>query len=198
MSTYYNVGMYNAEITGQGLTESSVKKTPQFFLSVVPFQQILSTGEVEDIPMGERFERTIFRPITEKTIEYLVEDLRRIGFAGKSFDQLVLGSPNCCDMRGRSINVRCEHEKYEGKTRERWSLAWGGTGYQAEPMADETVRKLNALYGKQLKEKCGNGTSAKPAVPVAPEPQELESKEKFAEGELAAAAEAEDVDDIPF
>ena len=160
MSTFYEQGTYTATILEHGLTPSKRKLTPQLWIKIKPHTMIYPDGTTEEVPTHMQYERTIFRPITENTIDYVLDDLKQLGFEGDSFAVLETGHPDST-LVGVEASVRCEYQEYEGKTQERWSIARTGGGYEAEPMEPGDVQKLDALFGRQLKEKIGNSKPAK-------------------------------------
>lgn len=153
--TYENGGRYRGKITNWGLSPSSGKGTPQFWVSFIPIYQI-NPMDPEDTKTCPSEERTIFRPITEGTIDYVAQDLEKLGYDRADFDGLDPNSSAAFSFKDTEFDAVCRHDTYEGKTREKWEFAFGG-GLQLTPLATNEVKKLNALFGKRLKGKPGNG-----------------------------------------
>jgi hypothetical protein len=92
--------------------------------------------------------------------------LKALGYNYATFDQIDAGHPQAFKFTGKEITVRCAHETFEGKTREKWSFAFGG-GLEIKPLEKGAVSKLNALFGSKLKQALG-ATTAAPARPAPP------------------------------
>lgn len=169
--TYYARGAYKAEIVAQGLGESSTGN-PQFWLQV----RILECLEPAAQPV-EQYDRTIFWSITEGTVEFVCEKLKRLGFTGDKFSQLDPNDPACQSFVGQEVELFCKLETYEGKEREKWDLSRGApSGPNVTPLDATAARKLDTLFGRKLKEAMrgtapkANGTAVKVAEPVAAAP----------------------------
>lgn len=176
MGIYYSQGPYLAEIIDQGLSQSGTGN-PQIFLRI----RVLESTDVNPITV-EQYERTIYWTLTEKTIEFTLDKLAQLGFKGTSFRQIDPLHQGHHSFIGQQIDAYCKVETYQGKEREKWDLSFGGGG-APEPLDDSETRKLDALFGRKLKEKCGSGGSAAPPR------------------EAVAAMQTDDVppnDDIPF
>lgn len=160
---YANGGTYKGRITKWGLTESRQKKTEQFFVSFQITGQVQDGHEV-DCPSSEQ---TIYRPITDNTIDFLVEDLKNLGFTGTDFSLLDPETPGAHDFAGHEFEARCSHEEYLGKMQERWSFAWAGGGTPA--LGTSGVSKLNQRFGAKLKQAMAG--SVKPSAPASSRPK---------------------------
>ena len=149
---YYAAGRYWGKVVNQQLGESSTGK-PQI---VITFQVLgrvnAADPEGELLPCGENYERSVFRSITDKTIDWIMRDLEKLGFTGTSFKQLDLGSPNAYDLRGHELAFSCQHgTNQEGKPREEWSVSGEGNSVVVKPLEPKAVRDLDNLFGRQLK-----------------------------------------------
>tara|TARA_Y100001963_G_scaffold151549_1_gene234590 strand:- start:101 stop:646 length:546 start_codon:yes stop_codon:yes gene_type:complete len=181
MSVFYADGAaYRCTVTNQVLTKSKEKGTPCLLLTVVPNVFLAANGDEEDLGLNEQFCRLIYIYITEKTIDYALEDLARLGFSGNKFSQLNPDNDDHHSFVGDVVECYCKHETYEGETRERWRLS---SRQRAEALDDKQLSELDVLFGKQMKSRFGNGSSTK-----------RRAKQQNA---TAAAAQAND-DDAPF
>lgn len=119
--TTYDPGTYRAEVTDQGFAESEAKSTPYFFVDV----RILSRGGVGSRQGScPRHERTLRQYLnTEVGQRILREDLRALGVEIADLAQLSAEHPDHISLVGRQIDVRCDHEDFGGKPRERWRIA---------------------------------------------------------------------------
>lgn len=177
MSNYRDGSKYRAHVTHQQLGETS-KSKPQFILT------FMIDGEINpEDPDGamwnvDNLERSYYKVINEKTIKYLMEDLERLGFQGASFEQLDEKSPGFHSFIGQSIVVVCKHGEYNGKPTEQFSLA----GAPRKSMAKEEVKKLDALFGANLRGKFSKpAQAAKPAETTTERPNESPGEEHPAE-----------------
>lgn len=179
---YYSVGFYWGKITQQALGESKEKKTPFFALRFMVLGKIDPADPNGELIACEKYERTINMYITEGTIEFVTRDLGRLGFEGDSFRFLDPNTPGFHDFTNTEAAFYCSHEEYEGKAREKWSLAKeGGAKLEVEPLETKQVRTLDNLFGKHLKGLKKQATPKSEAKK--PEP---------------VAAGAAPTDDIPF
>ena len=202
---YYASGRYWGKITHQALTESS-NGNPQV---VVTFE-VLGLVDPDNpdgdlLPCGQRNERSIFRAITAKTAEWVADDLRKLGFTSNKPSDVDLDSATCCDLRGNEAAFWCDHEPHykTGEQQERWKVASDSPGLQVKPLEAKEVRKLDAMFGRFLKDKpVQTAPTAKAAAPAAkPAPKATkkdleELNEKFDESMDAESAAPDD--DIPF
>jgi len=188
MTTYYAQGPYRAEVIDQGLSQSSTGN-PQIFLRI----QILESLDINPITV-EQYERTIYWTLTEKTIEFTLDKLVQLGFKGASFRQLDPLHQGHHSFIGQQIEVYCKIELYQGKEREKWDLSFSGGG--PEPLDEAEARKLDAMFGRKLKEKCGAAaasTGMQPNDDPPPKPQGVSAAQA-----RAAKAAAVEEDSIPF
>lgn len=176
----YEQGRYVATLKSVVLSASKTKQTPQVVIQFTPVGKV-NPQDPENLLPCANFDRSIFRAITSETIEYVVQDLRQLGYPHDDFDHLDEDSPNRHDFGSPEIVVSCKHEEYQGKTQERWSLA--GEGYKPKALEKTEVKKLNALFGKSFK-------SAK--ATTAPVQRQAEAKQSVAAA-ASTAAQAEEV-----
>lgn len=169
----YAASVYQCRITGQGFGESKQKGTPFFYLDIQPEFELVN-DKPHDLPEDCRWARRIERYITDKTFDYLVEDLKSIGWQGGPLSDL--GPEGSTSFVDQVIKCRCVLENAtdgSDKVFERWMLyrpVGGGTQAPPEKTLDKTgLRKLDALFGDKLKSAFGG--KAKPAAkPAAKKP----------------------------
>ncbi len=149
---FYQSGRYACKITGQALGKAGTGN-PQFVLRFQVFGLVDPQDPSRFIPAPQQYERTHYRTITEKTVPYLLEDLKILGFDGDSFRDLDPGTEGFCDFRGKDVDMWCAHEQaQDGGEREKWSVArQGGGEMKVDPLDSKKVRELDNLFGKQLK-----------------------------------------------
>ena len=171
---FYDQGRYWGKITRQRLGESS-NGNPQLILSFTVLGKINPADpQGELLAVTQQYERTVFRTITDKTIDWVLKDLETIGFTGGSYGQFDENASDCCDVRGKELEFSCNHKAHykTGEPVEEWSIASDSPGMEVEPLDNQAVRKLDAMFGKQLKKK-----SAEPAAP----PEKKTLTERFQE-----------------
>jgi len=186
MSTYYTPGDYWGTVTKQAMGKTKTDK-PQFVLSFTVLGQVDPQDETTYTPADAQYERTMFRVITDKTVKYACEDIEQIGLEISSWSQLDPSSLNHVSAVGTSHKFRCNHETWEGNVNEKWSLARGGEGLTVTPLDDKSMRQLDAMFGKSLKQ------TTKPAPKPAARPAIVEAANSAMQEAATAGA-----DDIPF
>jgi hypothetical protein len=154
-SPKFNPGSYMARVTTWGLSETKHKKTPQFFIRFKPLGKINPNDPTGPLMGCPDYERTIYRVITQNTAQYVIEDLERLGYDKSSFKFLDPAVEGAHSFEGLEIQVRCDHEEYEGTLQERWNLDRDGGPLEVPPLDSKRVRQLDAMFGKSLK---GNGS----------------------------------------
>lgn len=169
------VGEYPGEVIAQDLIAAGTG-TPQAVFKVRLDNQQDSNGYPVD--------RTVFCPITDKTIERFADDLvRQFGKCPAKPSELDPTSPSHMSYLGCHCMLWCSHETYEGTTREKWKFsnpdAAGG-----KKLPDDDLMKLDALFGAAF---AGKAKKTKPLNGGSPPP---------VKAERPAAATADD--EIPF
>lgn len=160
MKPYYEVGVHVGRVIQQALTESN-GGTPQFLLRVKVLGRGLADGSYE--PHGQQFERSIYLPLTEKTLEWVVPQLQAIGFTGRSIAQLDPDHPQAHSFVGQDIDLYCGRDEYKGVEKEKWGISSGPKEFVSKTLDPKALRKLDALFGKAL------GSKAVPVKPTAPD-----------------------------
>lgn len=146
---YYDEGVHLGEVLQQGLTEAKTG-TAQFVLKV----KILGATEASDpmdefAPHGQQYERTIYMPLTDKTVEFVVPQLQTLGFTGKSLGQLDPSHPSHQSLVGVRAKLWCGHKPDQsGDIREKWSISRESA--PVTPLEPKKLRQLDALFGKAL------------------------------------------------
>ena len=178
MAPYYEPGTYLAEVIGQGFNEAKTG-TMQFCLRFVP-KLLFASGEEHAVL--QEYERTIFRPITDKTLDWVLDDLAALGWQGNKWSELDPQTQNYHSFVGQEIKVKCLHEEYEGTMQERWQLF--SEAREVVPVAPDKLRRLDDAFGRAIKE-YRKGSPA--ATPPGITPAEVQT-------EVDAASDS----DIPF
>lgn len=178
---HYAKGRYVCEILNQALGKAGTG-TPQLAIQF----KVLGTPDPKDSTSytidAHQYERTMFKSITEKTIQYVIEDLKTLGVSIQSLRQLDPSTPGFVDLRGKVTDFFCNHEAgQDGGMREKWGVARAASEFKVEALDPAKMRELDNLFGKHLKEAFKPVAQARPPQPVA----------------VSAGATITD-DDIPF
>lgn len=155
-------GKYRIRLKEHVMSESK-NGNPQI---AIQFDVIGVYGPNGEYSQHAPFERTMFLTITDKTVDWIMETLRAIGFMGKSFTELDTQQPNHHSFAGVEVDAWCKHDEYDGKTREKWNISRGAGASLPKPSDRSSLRKLDALYGSYLQKPI--------AVPPPPLPTSIE------------------------
>ena len=154
-------GRYRGRISDYGVYQSTAgQQHPTVFVSVeLTGRYDPATGQLVPCPAETR---TYFKAITEKTIDWVLSDLKAIGYDKDGFKYLDPEVPGAVDLFGKEIDVACDHETYEDAVRERWSI-------HREPTRKKVRRgeldRLDAQFTDHLRKAFADGKPA--AAPVA-------------------------------
>lgn len=162
MSQTYTPGRYRARMNSAALGSSNNKGTPQIAFSFTPIGFYGPSGTIETCAADDR---TIFRYISDGTIDYLIQELAALGFNRDSFSEIDSDHPNAFPWAGVEFDCRLGYEEFEGKEKERWEFARGAP--KGKPIEDQKVRELDAKYGAYLKGRSVPTNGAKPVKPAA-------------------------------
>lgn len=176
---FYQAGKYHVQVTDVALGEASTGN-PQIILRVkiISGLQLNSAGDEVAVTLLGQYDRTIYLTVTDKSNEMILKKLRWAGWEGDRFETLTK------DLLGRGCRADCKIEpaksgKYAGQDTEKWDLDL--PPLESKPLENKpaVAKKLNALFGKALKEKViktpapeGDPTGIPPGG-VPPEPQSV-------------------------
>lgn len=142
-------GIYKGRVTDWAITQAQTGNKQLAFKFQI-------TGKVDEaFPDGELIpcspdERTIYRAITDKTFDWVIQDLEHLGYDKNGFVYIDRNHPEAHDFTGAEVTVRCKHDNYEGKTKEKWEFAWGGGGGgELKAIESGEIKKLDAMFGKK-------------------------------------------------
>lgn len=171
----YRPGRYLGRVVKQKLGEASTGN-PMFVLTFDVLGLIDPAHPDDDLISVAAGERSIFRVITDKTTEYLIADLKALGFTGQRPSQLDPDSSEHQSFVNQEINVTCSHETYDGKMRERWQLDRGGLEIKA--LEPQSMRKLDAIFGRNFKDAFGAGPAPKQEIVTGTQWEQDNAKDK--------------------
>jgi hypothetical protein len=163
MSTTYTAGKYQAEVLDQGFTESASKGTPGFYLQLKILGRYDAAGVVQPCP---QYERTYTQYLSSEIgVNILKDDLKALGVQVTELTRLDPEVPGHESLVGRTIDVECKIESYNGKQMERWSIP---RRKQAK-LSRDAIRDLDAKFSHLLRD----GTV--PPKPPATKPNSADS-----------------------
>jgi hypothetical protein len=178
MAPYYPEGKHPATIVGQLFDDG--KYGLQFILEI----------EIDDNTGNKR---TVYLSLTDEKgqraqyADITIEVLRHLGFAGSeaSLARLDPDAANHFSFIGCRCEGYCKHKtNEEGKTGERWYINTPRAAVERTPPEKNALRKLDSLFGKELKEPPPEG--AQPPQQATQQPEQ------------PTDADAQSGDDIPF
>lgn len=212
MGAYYkDECAYWGRVTKQAIGKTS-NGNPQFVLSFMVLGEINPLDPQGDLIPCQTHERSVYRVITDKTVDYAMEDITALceakGCEGiNSFRSLDPSRSDFThDFVGTELGFYCKHGEYQGKVNEKWQISRNGGASAGEAMDDKEMRQLDALFGKRLKETKPVAQSRKPvdsvpaknkrntAAAMAAQAPVGDGPAPWDENEAPAPA----VDDIPF
>ena len=147
MAAYYPPGRYLGRLTGQSLGKSKVKGTPQVALT---FEIMKGLETATSRHAGEEcYERTVYLYLVEGVaLDIAREGLAAIGFNRKSIGSVDPSGLDYQDMTGVEVELKCKHEEWDGKPRERWEIVPPRKREEqatAERPSAHDVKRLDAL-----------------------------------------------------
>lgn len=196
----YEVGRYYGRVTRQAMGETS-NGNAQFVLSFLILGKVNLADPGGDLLTCPQGERSVFRTITDKTIDYVIEDLKALGYTKPSFKYLDPGTPGFEDFTGKELEFFCDHkldnrDDHQGELREQWGIARASSGPKVNPLDAKKARGLDALFGKQLKSLAADAAPST-AAPKGRSPATMDEP-PVEDGNRALQEAAAGDDDIPF
>lgn len=184
MALYYHPGDYVAVVEDQAWQETR-NNDPMLVLRFRPVAELTfdESGKEQEFPVEAPYDRRVyiaFPSHSDQACDLSIQKLRfGCGWQGTDFNEL--------DLVGQRIRVRCSEGTYKGKPSEDWQVPL--PGFETEPLEDkapDAPRRLNALFGRRLKED-RRGSEEGSSDDLPPPPSSVND----------GAPEYED-DDIPF
>ncbi len=204
----YDVGRYWGKVTHQRLGETS-NGNYQLILSFSVLGMVNLSDPDGDLLRCPQGERSVYRVLTENTLEFAKQDMDVLGWYGSKWSQFDEENPDFVSIIGEELAFFCKHEPRRVKDesgnwvntsdlREVWSIAQTG-GPMVKPLDQQKIKSLDTMFGRALKDrKRPDGAKVdKPFTPLpkANGPKPLD-KMTPAETKQEAATESDSV--IPF
>ena len=160
-------GLYKARIANWGFNKAKTG-TPQLVFQFDLMAEIDPTLPDAMTQFQEPYvQRSLFRALTKDAVEYVVEDLKKLGYDRETFDEFDPAHPNAFPFKGVEFDVKCEHDVWNNRPVERWAFSWAGGGPAMGALPQDDMRKVNMLFGAKLK----GLRAGKPAGVMAPPSQ---------------------------
>ncbi len=156
----YDIGKYRGKVIDYGIMPGTDSKNPQVFIEFELLGRYGPTGELAPCLPGRR---TYFKAVTPNTVNWLIEDLKTLGYDRdglKFLDPSVIGA---ADLYGHEADLLCEHEVWQGNARERWSIF--RDRHRERANADE-LAALDARYADEFHRAFGGTTPPSPPLTV--------------------------------
>jgi hypothetical protein len=183
MAAAYKPGVYWCEITEQALSESK-NGNPMLVFKIKPY------AHQDETPVERSIERTVRKAITEKSIEYVIEDLRYLGFDRHSFAEIDPRHPSHFSFVGIKSTFACKEGEWNGNVKDEWSIYQVFESAEVEPIDKTKLKRLDGLFGKMLKD----APIVKPPAAPAPVAPPATPKGQFVNDQGVTV----DDDDLPF
>tara|TARA_R110000803_G_scaffold205530_2_gene272256 strand:+ start:4669 stop:5379 length:711 start_codon:yes stop_codon:yes gene_type:complete len=164
----YAQGRYWGKVTEQALGNSKDKGTPEIAIRFTIQGRVNPADPDPQAPLlaCPINDRTVYLYITTKTADFVIRDLRNLGYRSDGFSALAPGSPNHESLVGKETEFICTHESYKGESRERWSVGFERKPLESKMDAKE-MKQLDAMFGKAFK---ATPSTAMPAGSLEPTP----------------------------
>lgn len=156
MSTTYEGGAaYWGRVVRQAMGTSSGGH-PQFVLTFTVVGKVNPSDPDGELLSCEENERSLYRVITDKTVDYVWQDIETLCEAKglqapasmRNLDPTRADFTH--DFTDAELAFYCKHEPYEGKLREKWQISRPAGTNAGDPLDDKGMRQLDALFGKRL------------------------------------------------
>jgi hypothetical protein len=153
---FYEPGCYKVRVMSQMFAEASTGN----LMFVLKFNVLECKEPFNDnLP---QYERKAFFTVTDKTyLRVIEEDLRAIGFKGRTLQQLHPNTPGFHDFSGKELEMYCTHDKDQaGELRERWLTRSDGL----RPLTGMAkLDRLDAKFGRKVNDRESAPAVAEPA-----------------------------------
>src|SRR5262249_28149421 len=157
ITTTYSEGRYTAAVLEQGFEKSSIQGTPGFYLRLKILKRYDANGQLVECP---QFERDYIQWLANETsLRILRGDLKALDVQFKELTQLDPATPDHIGLVGRTIEVTCKLETYNGRQRERWGIA-------------RVRKKLDSGAVRALDVRLRDGNTADNSSPPVPPPSD--------------------------
>ncbi len=151
--TTHALGTYRARMDSVSLGKSANKGTPEIRFNAT----LIGKHGVNGLEACNASNITVFRYVSDGTIDFLIQELAWLGYNRESFAELDSNHPNAFPWPGVEFDVGPKVESYDAgdgkgpKDREKWEFRRGAP--KGKPIEKEEVSALDAKYGAYLKDR---------------------------------------------
>ena len=139
-------GLYRGKVKDWGVTKASTGKFQHFLLFEVR-ERAKNDDNIEEgfEPIEKPFLRKIFKAMTPKTRDWLLSDLKSLGYDRKALTitAIIPNNDDSYDFKDRDGVLECTHETYKGVQRERWQVT---TRKGSVKLTSEDVSQLDQMF----------------------------------------------------
>ena len=139
-------GLYRGKVKDWGITKAQTGKFQHFLLFEIDEQAVSDDNVDEGFEKVEKpFLRKVFKAMTPKTRDWLLSDLRSLGYDRKGLTATAIGKGNddSFDFKDRLGVVECSHEVYKGVNKERWQVC---TRKSSLKLTGEDISQLDQIF----------------------------------------------------
>jgi hypothetical protein len=104
----------------------------------------------EGTPLEKPATRSLRRVLSPQNVDWLLGDVRQLGFEGKDLRQLDPDNPNAFDFGGKQFVARCVYKDYQDKTYEEWRIEKQSKKADTSTIAAAIAEMQEALTGDAL------------------------------------------------
>lgn len=158
MPSHYEPGKYKATVTAQRFGETP--NGSAYF--AVEFEPTESLGPNEFPANVYKREMTLY--FTEKSAQYSIEKLRRMGWSGTKLSELDPSNEGFTSLAGTEVEVVC---RLNEKEYDEWDMA-PPSGGPAKESIKGISNKLDKLFGKALSTSAKGKKTAEPKKETVP------------------------------
>jgi hypothetical protein len=138
-------GDYRARVEDYGVSPAdSGGQHPTAFIKFKLIGRYADGGVLEECPASVRH---YFKAVTANTYEWVLRDLKKVGYDREGIDGFDPEAPGAPNLFGREFDVHCTHEEYKGETKERWSV--GRRPRPRKRVDRDVLAGLDAKFGKK-------------------------------------------------
>ena len=139
-------GLYRGKVKDWGITKAQTGRFQHYLLFEIT-EQAVNDDNVDDgfEKLEKPFLRKIFKAMTPKTRDWLLTDLRSLGYDRKALTATAIAPNNddSYDFKDKQGVVECSHEVYKGVNKERWQVC---TRKSSLKLTGEDLSQLDQIF----------------------------------------------------
>lgn len=139
-------GLYKGVVKDWGVTKAATGKFQHWLL----FEINQRAKDDSDVSGGfneleKPILRKVFKAMTAKTKDWLLSDLKSLGYDRKSLSvtSIIPNNDDSFNFGGRTGVIECTHETYDGKNREKWQIT---TRKGSVKLTNEDLSQLDQMF----------------------------------------------------